>query len=276
MSADKMHLLGSYGDPEPVEMMDDDSSSNDSDNDDVKSETSNEIKPDSNDHDQNIYNGTHGLQNDNNNNNTGVLNSNGINNLHSDFNDTEKLAQCPVDELTEEEQERKRFQIELEFVQSLANPNYLNFLAQRGYFRKQTFLNYLKYLMYWKEPEYVKYIMYPQCLSLLELLQHETFQKEILNAQCSKYIDEQLLLIWLHYKKRRDWIRVNPMKVPDGIEKLFLNTENSIIKNTKKILDQSPPHKHKLEVDTTTATADTAELQEDTFSAFQFLENEKF
>lgn len=58
-------------------MMDDDSSSNDSDNDDVKSETSNEIKPDSNDHDQNIYNGTHGLQNDNNNNNTGVLNSNG-------------------------------------------------------------------------------------------------------------------------------------------------------------------------------------------------------
>lgn len=98
-------------------------------------------------------------------------------------------------------QERKRFQIELEFVQSLANPNYLNFLAQRGYFKNQTFLNYLKYLMYWKEPEYCKYIVYPQCLSLLEMLQHEQFLKEIVNAQCAKYIDEQLLLLWLHYKK---------------------------------------------------------------------------
>lgn len=28
-----------------------------------------------------------------------------------------------------------RFQVELEFVQSLANPNYLNFLAQRDYFK---------------------------------------------------------------------------------------------------------------------------------------------
>jgi len=28
-----------------------------------------------------------------------------------------------------------RFQVELEFVQCLANPNYLNFLAQRGYFK---------------------------------------------------------------------------------------------------------------------------------------------
>ena len=34
-----------------------------------------------------------------------------------------------------EEKERLRFQIELEFVQCLANPNYLNFLAQRGYFK---------------------------------------------------------------------------------------------------------------------------------------------
>ena len=93
-----------------------------------------------------------------------------------------------------EDEERKRFQIELEFVQSLANPDYLNYLAQRGYFKNQTFLNYLKYLMYWKQPEYVKYITYPQCLALLELLQHENFLKEIASQQCSKYINEQLLL----------------------------------------------------------------------------------
>ncbi|CAG2054654.1 unnamed protein product [Timema podura] len=53
-----------------------------------------------------------------------------------------------------EDQQRLRFQVELEFVQCLANPNYLNFLAQRGYFKDQAFINYLKYLLYWKEPDY--------------------------------------------------------------------------------------------------------------------------
>jgi mediator of RNA polymerase II transcription subunit 31 len=129
-------------------------------------------------------------------------------------------AQIENDEDVESE-DRKRFQIELEFVQSLANPNYLNFLAQRGYFKNETFINYLKYLMYWKKPEYCKHLMYPQCLSLLEMLQHEKFLKEIVNAACSKYIDEQILLIWLHYKTRRDWIRIDPTKLPENIEKLF-------------------------------------------------------
>ena len=31
--------------------------------------------------------------------------------------------------------DRVRFQVELEFVQCLANPHYLNFLAQKGYFK---------------------------------------------------------------------------------------------------------------------------------------------
>ncbi|XP_029820497.1 mediator of RNA polymerase II transcription subunit 31 isoform X2 [Manacus vitellinus] len=55
---------------------------------------------------------------------------------------------------------RLRFQLELEFVQCLANPNYLNFLAQRGYFKDKAFVNYLKYLLYWKEPEYAKYLKF--------------------------------------------------------------------------------------------------------------------
>ncbi|EMP41096.1 hypothetical protein UY3_01715 [Chelonia mydas] len=75
---------------------------------------------------------------------------------------------------------RLRFQLELEFVQCLANPNYLNFLAQRGYFKDKSFVNYLKYLLYWKEPEYAKYLKYPQCLHMLELLQYEHFRKELL------------------------------------------------------------------------------------------------
>lgn len=128
----------------------------------------------------------------------------------------------------EESEDRKRFQIELEFVQSLANPDYLNFLAQRGYFKNETFLNYLKYLMYWKEPEYVKYITYPQCLALLELLQHENFLKEIANTQCAKYINEQLLLLWLHYKKQRKWRTIDPTKFNDSssiLNKLLATAE---------------------------------------------------
>ena len=49
-----------------------------------------------------------------------------------------------------EERQRVRFQTELEFVQCLGNPNYLHFLAQRGYFKESTFINYLSYLQYWK------------------------------------------------------------------------------------------------------------------------------
>ena len=31
-------------------------------------------------------------------------------------------------------------------------------LAQRGYFKEQSFINYLKYLLYWKKPEYAKFL----------------------------------------------------------------------------------------------------------------------
>ncbi len=156
-----------------------------------------------------------------------------------------------MDPYSEETEDRRRFQIELEFVQSLANPNYLNFLAQRGYFRNPTFLNYLKYLMYWKEPQYCKYLVYPQCLALLELLQQERFLKEIVNAQCSKYVDEQLLLIWLHYKKRHDWVRVDPTKIPKSVESLLKNSD----------------------VESLSAGVNDAM---DLFSASKFIENEKF
>jgi len=102
-----------------------------------------------------------------------------------------------------EDQNKLRFQVELEFVQCLANPNYLNFLAQRGVFKEQTFINYIKYLLYWKQPEYAKYLKYPQSLHMLELLQYEQFRKELMNAQCAKFIDDQQLLHWQHYQRKR-------------------------------------------------------------------------
>jgi mediator of RNA polymerase II transcription subunit 31 len=166
-----------------------------------------------------------------------------------------------------EQDEERRFQIELEFVQSLANPNYLNFLAQRGYFKSPSFRNYLKYLMYWKEPQYCQYLVYPQCLSLLEMLQHEQFLKEIVNAQCSKYIDEQLLLLWLHYKKRHDWIRLDPTKVSHvKVEKLMQKKQNQqeqelLFEGTAGVFDND---------------INEDEASEDAFSVARFMVNEKF
>lgn len=102
-----------------------------------------------------------------------------------------------------EDAQKLRFQVELEFVQCLANPNYLHFLAQRGFFKDSSFINYLKYLLYWKDPEYAKYLKYPMCLYFLDLLQYEHFRREIVNAQCCKFIDDQAILLWQHYTRRR-------------------------------------------------------------------------
>ncbi|XP_054716063.1 mediator of RNA polymerase II transcription subunit 31-like [Uloborus diversus] len=114
-----------------------------------------------------------------------------------------------------EEQQRLRFQIELEFIQCLANPNYLNFLAQRSYLKDKAFIAYLKYLQYWKRSEYAKYIKYPICLYFLELLQYEHFRREISNAQCAKFIDDQLILHWQHYtRKRTRFLQSQPEVAP--------------------------------------------------------------
>lgn len=41
------------------------------------------------------------------------------------------------------------------------------------------------------------------CLYFLDLLQYEHFRREIANAQCAKFIDEQQVLLWQHYTRRR-------------------------------------------------------------------------
>lgn len=53
---------------------------------------------------------------------------------------------------------RARFELELEFVQALANPFYLHSLAQQGILAQPAFVNFLKYLMYWKEKDYARFI----------------------------------------------------------------------------------------------------------------------
>ncbi|GAU11231.1 hypothetical protein TSUD_342210 [Trifolium subterraneum] len=53
---------------------------------------------------------------------------------------------------------RQRFLLELEFIQCLANPTYIHYLAQNRYFANEAFIRYLKYLQYWQRPEYIKFI----------------------------------------------------------------------------------------------------------------------
>jgi hypothetical protein len=77
---------------------------------------------------------------------------------------------------------KERFQIELEFVQSLANPLYLRRmmnqelspidqwsliqpyhqpdLAVERFFEDEALIEYLRYLKYWQTPEYVTFIVY--------------------------------------------------------------------------------------------------------------------
>lgn len=75
-----------------------------------------------------------------------------------------------------------RFEIELEFVQSLANPNYLNHLAAQKLLQQPAFVQYLKYLQYWTRPPYLKYLTYPgPTLKNLELLQQERFRRDIIS-----------------------------------------------------------------------------------------------
>ena len=63
-----------------------------------------------------------------------------------------------------------RFELDLEFIQSLTNPYYVKFLIDRKYFDDYKFLNYLEYLKYFKRPEYIQYIRYPVCLKLLDMV----------------------------------------------------------------------------------------------------------
>lgn len=75
-----------------------------------------------------------------------------------------------------------RFEIELEFVQSLANPYYLNHLAAQKLLQQPAFVEYLRYLQYWGKPPYLKYLIYPgPTLKHLELLQQERFRNDIIS-----------------------------------------------------------------------------------------------
>ncbi|KAJ1985672.1 suppressor of hpr1 [Dimargaris cristalligena] len=96
---------------------------------------------------------------------------------------------------------RERFQIELEFLQCLANPWYLNHLGQLQYFKDPQFVAYLNYLQYWKKPEYAKFIIYPHSLYFLDLLQHAEFREAIAKQDVATYIHQKQYFHWLFFRR---------------------------------------------------------------------------
>ncbi|KAL6871802.1 mediator of RNA polymerase II transcription subunit 31 [Trichoderma novae-zelandiae] len=85
-----------------------------------------------------------------------------------------------------------RFEIELEFVQSLANPYYLNHLASQKLLTQPAFVAYLDYLQYWSRPPYLKYLTYPgPTLRHLQLLQRERFRQDIMSPDLVQRLVEE-------------------------------------------------------------------------------------
>ncbi|PBK81913.1 SOH1-domain-containing protein [Armillaria gallica] len=107
------------------------------------------------------------------------------------FNETEGSSSDP------KAANRARFEVELEFVQSLANPFYLHSLAQQNILEQPAFINFLEYLQYFRDKDYARFIHYPHALHHLELLQHAQFRAEMKK--------DEFLREYLHQKQFDHW-----------------------------------------------------------------------
>jgi len=108
-----------------------------------------------------------------------------------------------VDVASEDDPEERRFMLELEFVQALANPQYLHFLAELKYLQRPDFVAYLDYLQYWQRPEYVRYLVFPHCLFFLRMLQEEQFRMLLQEKGFVDIVCQQQQMHWIKYGNRR-------------------------------------------------------------------------
>ena len=139
-----------------------------------------------------------------------------------------------------------RHKPQLEFVQSLASPAYLHYLATSGILHQACFLDFLRYLRYWKQPQYAKYLSYPHCLYFLDLLvppssdltleqdhygkntceeletsklhgadSGEAFRREMAQLPFRNFVHEQQFYSW-QFRSARLYGKGEGMKVEDG------------------------------------------------------------
>ncbi|KAA8533932.1 hypothetical protein F0562_031449 [Nyssa sinensis] len=117
--------------------------------------------------------------------------------------DSANTPSSPKNTYKDPDDGRQRLLLELEFVQCLANPTYIHYLAQNRYFEDEGFIGYLKYLQYWQRPEYIKYIMYPHCLFFLELLQNASFRSAMAHPANKELAHRQQFYFWKNYRNNR-------------------------------------------------------------------------
>ena len=143
-----------------------------------------------------------------------------------------------------------RFIQDLEFVQCLANPNYLKYLSDKGYLDDDRFINYLKYLLYFKKEEYMKYITFERCLLFLDLLQYKEFREQLKQNNYSQIITPEGP-ITLSYAQSlddfilNDWVNRtnikmmnnngNNIKIEDSKDKDIVNDENKSNKDIQEM-----------------------------------------
>jgi mediator of RNA polymerase II transcription subunit 31 len=86
----------------------------------------------------------------------------------------------------------ERFFIELELVQNLSNAKYLSYVVQNKYFQDPSFMVFLRYLRYFKEPEYLRHLIFPACLAFLDaLIDNPRFRQELLSPVFIEHIHAQ-------------------------------------------------------------------------------------
>lgn len=100
-------------------------------------------------------------------------------------------------------EDSRRFELELEFMQCLASPHYLNWLAQNDLLNDPALVSFLNYLQYWLRPEYSTFIIYPHSLFFLELLQSSEFRKSLASTATKDLIHGQQFFFWQHYRANR-------------------------------------------------------------------------
>jgi len=97
-----------------------------------------------------------------------------------------------------------RFALELEFVQSLASPAYLHYLASMSNDEGQSLLldprfkEFLAYLQRtWSDPEYSRFITYPHSLYFLDLLiNNDAVCRELAQVSFRNFCHQQQYYAW--------------------------------------------------------------------------------
>ena len=134
-----------------------------------------------------------------------------------------------MEEDNKDQEEIIRFMQDLEFVQCLANPFYLKYLSNMGYFDDDNFVNYLKYLLYFKKAEYLKYITFERCIMFLELLQYKEFRQKFKENGYEQSLNDFISRDWIDRSFNFENMNViqNEPNAEDNKENI-INTNNDM------------------------------------------------